>query len=329
MFIFGIHTLVQLQKYCVYCLLKFVEYISVVSSVSLFSFVLFMKMYLKTFLFAIILFTSTCLSYKPVVLIHGIMTGSNSMEMILHRIKEKHPGTIIYNVDRFESWSSLETMWHQVMEIGQDLANITAKYPDGINLIGYSQGGLVARGIVQTFSNVTIDTFISLSSPQAGQYGAGFLHLVFPGLVTDEVYELFYSRVGQHTSVGNYWNDPFHQQLYETYSVFLPYLNNHIPSAESQNFKDNILRLKKLVLIGGPDDQVITPWQSSQFGYYNYGNKTVIEMKDQAIYKEDRIGLRALDESGRLHVITVLGVNHFNWHTNVTIVDNYLLPHLS
>ena len=30
-------------------------------------------------------------------------------------------------------------------------------------------------------------------------------------------------------------------------------------------FKNNFLRLKKLVLVGGPDDGVITPWQSRYF----------------------------------------------------------------
>ncbi|PZC80263.1 hypothetical protein B5X24_HaOG214962 [Helicoverpa armigera] len=218
-------------------------------------------------------------------------------------------------------------MWHQVLEIGMDIANISASHPEGINLIGYSQGGLIARGIVETFPNVSVSTFISLSSPQAGQYGAGFLHLVFPGLVKDTVYELFYSRVGQHTSVGNYWNDPYHQSLYETYSVYLPYINNHIKSAKSEDFKKNLLRLKRLVLIGGPDDNVITPWQSSQFGYYD-ANETIIEMKSQDIYMEDKIGLRTLDESGRLHVVTVPGVNHFSWHMNISIVDDYLLPYL-
>ncbi|XP_049871804.1 lysosomal thioesterase PPT2 homolog [Pectinophora gossypiella] len=279
----------------------------------------------------IALFILGCISptfmYKPVVLIHGIMTGSGSMEMISHRIQEKHPGTKIYNVNRFESWSSLETMWHQVLEIGLDIANISSMHPEGINLVGYSQGGLLARGIVQTFPNLTVSTFISLSSPQAGQYGAGFLHLVFPGLVKETAYELFYSRVGQHTSVGNYWNDPYHQSLYETYSVYLPYINNHVQSAKSNDFKSNLLRIKRLVLIGGPDDQVITPWQSSQFGYYG-ANETVIEMKEQAIYVEDRIGLRTLDKTGRLHIVTVPGVNHFSWHMNVTIVDDCLLPYL-
>ncbi|XP_022820487.1 lysosomal thioesterase PPT2 homolog isoform X2 [Spodoptera litura] len=250
-------------------------------------------MAMKIVILSILFFIVPILSYKPVVLIHGVMTGSASMELIKLRIEEQHPGTIVYNVNRFESWSSLETMWHQVLEIGMDIANISSRHPDGINLIGYSQGGLIARGIVETFPNVSVSTFISLSSPQAGQYGAGFLHLVFPGLVKDTVYELFYSRVGQHTSVGNYWNDPYHQSLYESYSVYLPYINNHLP----------------------------------QFGYYN-ANETIIEMKAQDIYVEDKIGLRTLDETGRLHVVTVPGVNHFNWHMNMSIVDDYLLPFL-
>ncbi|XP_026324496.1 lysosomal thioesterase PPT2 homolog [Hyposmocoma kahamanoa] len=284
-----------------------------------------MTLYILVFALAICVVPS--FTYKPVVLIHGIMTGSGTMEMIGHRIKEKHPGTIIYNVNRFEGWSSLETMWHQVLEIGNDVANYSSLHPEGINVIGYSQGGLVARGIVQTFPNISIDTFISLSSPQAGQYGAGFLHLVFPGLVKDTAFELFYSRVGQHTSVGNYWNDPYHQNLYETYSVYLPYINNHVSSAKSTDFKSNLLRLQRLVLIGGPDDNVITPWQSSQFGYYD-SKENVIEMRSQDIYLEDRIGLRELDESGRLQLVTVSGVNHYNWHMNVTVIDNCLLPYL-
>jgi len=75
-------------------------------------------------------------------------------------------------------------------------------------------------------------------------------------------YELFYSDIGQHTSVGNYWNDPHHQYLYQNYSRFLPYINNEIESSQSNSYKDGITRLNKLILIGGPDDGVITPWQS-------------------------------------------------------------------
>lgn len=49
---------------------------------------------------------------------------------------QNHPGTIVYNTDRFGGWSSLENAWHQVDEFGKDLLEISQKYPDGIHLLG-------------------------------------------------------------------------------------------------------------------------------------------------------------------------------------------------
>lgn len=168
---------------------------------------------------------------------------------------------------------------------------------------------------------------------------------MFPGVALKTAFELFYSRVGQHTSVGNYWNDPHHQGLYYNYSEFLPYVNNEILSSRSADFKYGLVKLNKLVLIGGPDDNVITPWQSrfycklfvcsliyvfvyfSQFGYYD-ANETVINLMKREIYTEDLIGLKTLNKQKKLHVISVPGVNHFMWHQNKSIVDNYILPFL-
>lgn len=265
--------------------------------------------------------------YKPVVLLHGIMTGNDSMAKIKGRIEEKHPGTIIYNSDRFGGWSSLENMWHQVEEFGNDMVNISKRHPEGIHLLGYSQGALTARVIIQAFPELNIHNFISLSGPQAGQYGTAFLHIIFPGLALKTAFELFYSIVGQHISVANYWNDPYHHDLYYKYSQFLPYTNNALLSNRSNEFKQGLLDLNKFVLIGGPDDNVITPWQSSQFGYYD-DNLTVIEMKDRDIYYKDLIGLKTLDMKGKLDVITIPGVDHFSWHKNVTVFDKYILPYL-
>ncbi|XP_971315.1 lysosomal thioesterase PPT2 homolog [Tribolium castaneum] len=269
----------------------------------------------------------TILSYKPVFLLHGIMTGSASMEIIKGRIEEQHPGTIIYNTNRFSGWSSLENMWYQVQQLGQDLLNVSSQHPEGIHLLGYSQGALLSRTILQTFNNHNVHNFISLSGPQAGQYGTNFLHLIFPDLALKSAFELFYSRVGQHTSVGNYWNDPYHQTLYKEYSQYLPFVNNEIISNRSEEFKKGITKLNAMVLIGGPDDNVITPWESSQFGYFGQ-NDTVVNLIDRDIYKDDLIGLKTLDKAGKLKIITVPGVNHFMWHLNTSIVDNYILPYL-
>ncbi|XP_034178638.1 palmitoyl-protein thioesterase 2 isoform X2 [Osmia lignaria lignaria] len=243
--------------------------------------------------------------YRAVVVIHGVLTGSDSMELISNRIQEMHPGTEVYNTPRYAGWSSLEPMWRQVEEIGVDVLSIGAAFPEGIHLVGYSQGGLLARAILQRFPKHNVRNFISLSSPQAGQYGTRFLHLFFPDLVCETAYELFYSKVGQHTSIGNYWNDPHHQKLYYKYSKFLPYLNNEINmTRKSTDFKEGLTKLKRMVLVGGPEDGVITPWQSSHFAYYDT-NETVIEMRDRDIYKDDLIGLKTLDKSDRLTLITI------------------------
>lgn len=79
---------------------------------------------------------------------------------------------MIYNSGRFSGWSSLESMWYQVQQFGYDLLNITKKYPEGINFLGYSQGALIARVILQAFPQHNVHNFISLSGPQAGQYGS-------------------------------------------------------------------------------------------------------------------------------------------------------------
>ncbi|CAG5096165.1 Similar to Ppt2: Lysosomal thioesterase PPT2 homolog (Drosophila melanogaster), partial [Cotesia congregata] len=268
-----------------------------------------------------------CKSYYPVVIIHGVLTGSDSMEQISSRIQEEHPGTQIFNTPRYAGWSSLEPMWHQVEEIGEDLMAISAAFPEGINLLGYSQGGLLARAILQRFPQHNVRTFISLSSPQAGQYGTKFLHLFFPDLVCETAYELFYSKVGQHTSVGNYWNDPYHQELYFKYSKFLPLVNNEEQTVNTTDYKLGLTKLKKLVLIGGPDDGVITPWQSSQFGFYQF-NETVVEMRDREIYQTDAIGLKTLDKAKKLTTHTIPGIPHDQWHKNMTLVDLYILPYL-
>ncbi|XP_033333522.1 palmitoyl-protein thioesterase 2 [Megalopta genalis] len=282
---------------------------------------------LTFFLLFLTVFINAAQSYRAVIIIHGVLTGSDSMEVISDRIKEMHPGTQIYNTPRYAGWSSLEPMWRQVEEIGMDLISIGAAFPEGINLIGYSQGGLLARAILQKYPEHNVRNFVSLSSPQAGEYGTKFLHLFFPNLFCKTAYELFYSKIGQTISIANYWNDPREQELYFKYSDFLPYVNNEKNTTNLQMSRKGITKLNRMVLIGGPDDGVITPWQSSHFGYYD-ANLTVIEMRQRPIYEDDLIGLKTLDINKKLTLITVPNVHHYEWHKNVSIVDDYLLPYL-
>lgn len=57
-------------------------------------------------------------------------------------------------------------------------------------------------------------------------------------------------------------------------------------------------------------------------------NETVVEMKNRDTYILDLIGLKTLNDDNKLDIITVPGVNHFMWHLNVSIVDDYILKYL-
>ena len=58
---------------------------------------------------------------------------------------------------------------------------------------------------------------------------------------------------------------------------------------------------QKLVLVGGPNDGAITPWHSTQFGYFKEGSLNEIEtMRETKMFTEDSFGLRTLDEKGAI-----------------------------
>lgn len=104
-------------------------------------------------------------------------------------------------------------------------------------------------------------------------------------------------------------------------------MNKELDTLNNSDYKTGVIKLKRMVLIGGPDDGVITPWQSSHFGFYN-NNGTVIDMYDRSIYINDTIGLKTLDKQKKLKIITVPGVSHSDWHRNVSIIDQVILPYL-
>ncbi|XP_001942630.2 lysosomal thioesterase PPT2 homolog [Acyrthosiphon pisum] len=370
--------------------------------------------------------------YRPVVIVHGLMTGDvSTMQHLAARIAELHPGTKTYVIDRFCGLASLEPLWRQTRKLADDLLKICSLHPEGVHIIGYSQGGLIARGMIEEYGTEhNVRTFVSLSSPQGGQYGAECFTKMFPALTARTAYELFYTRLGQRAlSVANFWYDPRHRDLYLKYSVYLAVIDNvkqessclHLQQnendnglktmmgnmstavtsstttvaetnddtqkniearvaaaiaavsaatvkiseshndnnsdarsvttdvdtlmamvsahdnycAENDNYNSNpnikklgLTRLQRLVLIGGPDDGVISPWQSSQFAVLDSSGGLIPmrERRQDDVYSDnDPIGLHQLDMTDRLVEYTVPGVNHHEWHHNEKVLRECII----
>eukprot|EP00079_Xenopus_tropicalis_P037814 XP_017951585.1 PREDICTED: lysosomal thioesterase PPT2 isoform X1 [Xenopus tropicalis] len=231
------------------------------------------------------------LCYKPVIVIHGLFDSSANFKNLLQYINESHPGTNVTVLDLFDNKESLQPLWKQVQGFKEAIYPIMQNAGrDGVHLLCYSQ-----------------DT--------------DYLRYLFPKYVKSNLYRLCYTQLGQTFSICNFWNDPHHHGIYVNVSDFLAPLNSERPEPNATDWKKNFLRLRKMVLIGGPDDGVITPWESSHFGFYDE-NETVLEMKYQMVYQDDTFGLRSMDYRGAVSVYSVPGVAHTMWHSNQTVFNN-------
>lgn len=53
---------------------------------------------------------------------------------------QDHPGTVTFTVDMYDKLDSLTNMMEQVSKVGVVMTNFMKRYPEGVNLICFSQG---------------------------------------------------------------------------------------------------------------------------------------------------------------------------------------------
>uniref|UniRef100_A0A2C9LHD1 palmitoyl-CoA hydrolase n=1 Tax=Biomphalaria glabrata TaxID=6526 RepID=A0A2C9LHD1_BIOGL len=273
---------------------------------------------------------SYSVGYKHVIFMHGILSGPIEFNYYNELVQQYHPNTPVTIVDMFDYLVSLTNMWTQVENISAVVKPImTNTTSEGTILVCFSQGGLICRALLSVIPH-NVETFVSLSGPLSGQFGDSvFLKYFFPKYLKENIYKLFYTDYGQTYSIGNYWNDPHQQTLYKKFSTFLAVLNNQsdVVNPRSQEYRHNFMRLKNLILVGGPDDGVITPWQAGHFGMYNE-SEAILPMEEQEWYKNDAFGLKTLNSQGRIHRFTFSGIPHRNWHSNFTVFETCIKPWL-
>ena len=92
------------------------------------------------FVVSIVLFTRISSSYKPVVLLHGILSAHEEMEILANYITTAHPGTEIHNIALYEKSSSADTsLWTQLHGIVAKIRAIL-KNDTGVHMVCHSQG---------------------------------------------------------------------------------------------------------------------------------------------------------------------------------------------
>ncbi len=232
--------------------------------------------------------------------------------------------------------SGIITSFANVKEQAKELAQLIFNDPElrnGFNLVAHSQGGLLARYFVERYNQPPVYNYIALGSPQRGVNG-------IPGDIDansqvlhwgeEEISAILYTAAFQKLlSFAGYWNDSLNHEKYLAECSFLPYLNNEKEHKRFNLFKENICKLKNMVLVQSTKENIVEPADSCHFAFYKNGSDTEIEpLFESEIYKNDTLGLKTLYESKRLH-FRQADCLHTDYESDESNFLNNVLPFLT
>jgi palmitoyl-protein thioesterase len=280
----------------------------------------------------IIFLTNTYAKNLHIVLLHGILSDKHAMIPAEQHIREYLPNTYIKSINLGEGiLTSLCNMHDQVKLLKKEIEN-DEQLKNGCIMIGHSQGGLVARYFIEKYNDPRVYIYIAWGTPEHGIFGSpGTIDNRFAWLQKIEkishiiAYSFFMQRF---ISFAGYWKDPFHYEMYLKKCMFLPYINNEIDHCDAQIFKDNICSLNTMVLVQSTIEDVVDPASSCHFGFYPPGSTDYIEsLFDSEWYQSDKLGIKTLAESGRLH-LKFAHCNHTDFQEDLYNFVENTLPYL-
>ncbi len=299
------------------------------------------------------------MAHTPVVLWHGMgdtcclpFSMGNIQKHIESEAKERGLSVFVHSirigsneaVDEVEGFFG--NMNHQVAAVCEQLRQIPA-LQGGFNAIGFSQGGQLMRAYVQRCNNPPVKTLITMGGQHLGV--SEVPGCIGPNLpLCKQMAELlgkgaYLPGVRDVSIQAQYFRAPTEKAAYLKHNIFLPDINNERPALEGgsdaarrdrvrrQTYKDNLSSLDKLVLIMFEYDFVVVPRESSWFGTFAWGKLdrgSLLRMNETDIYKGDYIGLKALDQAGKIDFKTCPAM-HMKFtmdYFKAEVLEPYLLP---
>lgn len=259
----------------------------------------------------------------PVVMWHGLgdwCCNPFSTDVIKAVIENNVPGIYVHslkigNTDIEDFEHGYFTNVNGQVDFACNLIASDPQLKDGYNALGLSQGGQFLRAVAQRCPNPPMKNLVSLAGQHQGVYGLPNCGVPAHPLC-DYIRRLLntaaYAGWVQNDLVqAQYWHDPLQEDLYQNYSIFLADINNEL--SIKQEYVDNLLKLENLILVKFLNDTVVEPVESEWFGFYKSGQAIETEtLEESKLYTEDRLGLKTMNEKGKLHFVETEG-NHLQF----------------
>ncbi|XP_078094014.1 palmitoyl-protein thioesterase 1 [Mustelus asterias] len=254
----------------------------------------------------------------PVVIWHGMgdsCCNPLSMGFVKKLVEQEIPGIYVLSLEIGNTIAEdMENSFF--MNVNDQVAlvcNILSKdkkLQNGYNAMGFSQGGQFLRAVAQRCPSPAMVKLITFGGQHQGVYGLPHC----PGVsshICNWIRKMlnlgaYSSPIQEHLVQAEYWHDPLNEDLYRNKSIFLADINQE--RGINASYKENLMKLKKFVMVKFLRDTMVDPVDSEWFGFYKAGQaKDTYTLKESVLYQKDRLGLKAMDKVKKLEFLTVNG----------------------
>ncbi|GAB9471088.1 Lysosomal thioesterase ppt2 [Globisporangium polare] len=264
----------------------------------------------------------------PVFFFHGVLSNARSGYRFAANLTAE--GRVFVPLTFCDDRCSIQALNAQVQLAIKQIRGIVKddkRFEDGYVFIAHSQGGAIARAVIEEMDDHKVRTFVSLAGVVNGVFygpqpadalpAAVFLKALGPNMVPPSVWDANAYSLADFNGSYQYDLDVFartHPELQSQYSAFnlarspvpgpwidvnpfFPVQNNlNLCSGDGatqclrdqQRRRANFLKLKAAHFFASPDDGVVAPWQSSILGQYS-------ELKTEEEIKTEFTTLTILD----------------------------------
>ena len=267
----------------------------------------------------------------PVAMFHGVNDDCGSLQIrnFINLIEENVEGTYSECIDIGGKHAKTDSLIEALDRQGEDYCKAIRANPNfnntDFNIAGLSQGGLIARYIIQEcdLGQFKVHNFLSIGGPQMGvMKQPGCLEgPLCNALAKIEEEIAYYNELQNHLAPAQYFRDRSIHQFYDQYlwhSRFLPYINNEKMHPKFDQYRARFMSLNKIELVQFQNDTVVFPKESEHFQDMDE-NKQIVSFYETDLYKEDWIGLKTLFEEGRVYLRVIEDADHLQFNDYVII----------
>ncbi|ABN66895.2 predicted protein [Scheffersomyces stipitis CBS 6054] len=254
---------------------------------------------------------------KPVVLWHGLGDNFNSsgMHKVATIFESLHPDIYVHSVQLAEDPASDEQKSfvgdaNEQLDIVCKQLSKVPQLRQGFDIVGFSQGGVFARALVERCSSISVSNLITFGAPHNGVSELPMCKDANDWLCKNrnEVLKksVWFDNVQKYIIPAQYFRTPKDYSSYLKYSNFLADINNERTEVNI-TYKRNLSKLSKFVMVTFDDDTTLIPKDSAGFQDIDAETDAIIPFEQTIIYTRDLLGLQSLHSLGKIDFYSIEG----------------------